>query len=358
MQHCVFHFNSKRAGLVGLCLVWTEVHQSTQTHPLPPATVCPVCGETPTMAQHPPHLCTASWSPHSRRLVPPERLSCCRTWKQPCTRRRSQVCVTFYSTHYSSAASCNDPKRCGTYARIPHPEAPPFLFASINMHTQQDNKRKTGLRQNRLVRGGSCVSAAAERHNVIPLWIQDKGNYFCPAGPDYCVQPQRNRGGGGRGAQNTDHIGSAEAQYSNLCVFQSVLIEDEKNTHHGLAPGTGFSTRLIWCVNLFQKKDPIHPRFVTGTRTVPGSWGEGPFLGGGVEIAANRKCAILAFGMFNRLKVFALAGWRLPPSHSSDSSWIQITFGLKGIEIGTIQAFFSSVSVGGTALQELTFLWD
>lgn len=51
-------------------------------------------------------------------------------------------------------------------------------------------------------------------------------------------------GGEGRGAQNTDQIGSAEARYQNLRVFQSVLIEDNKK-HHGLALGTGFSTRLI-----------------------------------------------------------------------------------------------------------------
>lgn len=43
--------------------------------------------------------------------------------------------------------------------------------------------------------GAACQPCACVCHyyNVI-LWIQDKGNYFCPAGPDSCaVWPLKNR---------------------------------------------------------------------------------------------------------------------------------------------------------------------
>lgn len=73
-------------------------------------------------------------------------------------------------------------------------------------------------------------------------------------------------------------------------------MEDRKKKHDGLATGTGFSTRLIWCVNLFQKR-PTTSEICDWDSDCSGFARRGSVLGKGVEIAANRKFTILAFDM-------------------------------------------------------------
>lgn len=119
--------------------------------------------------KHRPYLCTSPWSPHSQSLVPQARSWSPHIWTRPWKKQKTLCIITIIQSrdvliHNNGVVCGSDPfrqvKQCNRMPQTP-------------------------------MRGGSCASPQLLKR--YPLGIQDKGNYFCPAGPDYCVWPQKRK---------------------------------------------------------------------------------------------------------------------------------------------------------------------
>lgn len=138
------------------------------------------------------YLCTNSWSPHNRPLVPQARSWSPHIWRRPLKMQNNTV--RYYAWITSS---------------VDHLRYDSVLFHKM-MRCAKYLKRP--WRGEKVAAG--CHPSVLLRY---PLWIQDKGNYFCPAVHDYWPS-------GGETYRETDRIGSERARNeSGISLRHSLL---------------------------------------------------------------------------------------------------------------------------------------
>lgn len=119
------------------------------------------------------YLCTTSWSPHNRSLVPQARSWSPHIWTRP----------------------LKNAEHCALLRINPR----------LLLHKMTQNVLSVyGAVKKKKVAAG-CQPSVLLRY---PLWIGDKGNYFCPAVPDYWP--------GGGGKHTGKQIGSDQKWKRNL----------------------------------------------------------------------------------------------------------------------------------------------